>query len=383
VGKARKSLLFLKKKKQKDFCPFGYVAQFIWLGLPVLACLLTGCTLVDALRPTPPQLPLDAVIPANASFTMRDGTVLPARQWLPPPGTTWQGVILALHGFTDSRDGWELPAPAFAAAGYAVFAPDQRGFGATASRGHWAGTDRMVNDAAELLAQLRARYPGQRLILMGESMGGAIATVLAARPGNAADATVLLAPAVWGWHQMDPAVATSLVVADAVAPSWAPDPGQVGKDIAASDNYAALLRLSKDPLSLRRPSIAMLRGLVDLMADAQAASAHLHGQILILSGRRDQLVPPAAAAAAWAKLAPGIRRAFYPNGYHLLLRDRDRALVIADILSWLQNPDAWLPSAADVAAGAWVADQAWQGRTPGWTPAAHADDTGADKVWPY
>jgi alpha-beta hydrolase superfamily lysophospholipase len=380
VHKASRILLFLKKKKQKDFCPFGSVAR----SLPFVACLfLAGCTLVEALQPTPPRLPLDAMIPANARFVMSDGAVLPARQWLPPPGTPWQGVILALHGFTDSRDGWELPAPAFAASGYAVFAPDQRGFGGTASRGHWAGTRRMVDDAAEALAQLRARYPGQRIILMGESMGGAIATVLAARPGHAADATVLLAPAVWGWRQMDPAVAASLVVADAVAPAWAPDPGQVGRDITASDNYPALRRLGTDPLSLLRPSVAMLRGLVDLMAEAQAAAAHLHSQVLILSGRRDQLVPPPATAAAWAKLPPDIRRGFYPNGYHLLLRDRDRALVIADILTWLRNPDAWLPSGADVAAGAWRADHAWQTRSPAWTPAAHTDDTGAGKVWPY
>ena len=313
---------------------------------------------------------------------MSDGAILPARDWL-PPAQPWRGVILALHGFTDSRDGWEVSAPAFAAAGYALFAPDQRGFGDTASRNHWAGTTRMVNDAAELVAQLRARYPGLPVIVMGESMGGAVATVLAARPNNPSDATVLLAPAVWGWGQMDPAVAATLLAASALAPGWEPDPGQIGREITASDNIPALMRMGRDPLTLRRPSVAMLRGLVDLMADAQAASAHLHGRVLILSGRRDQLVPPHATAAAWARLPPDIRRGFYPNGYHLLLRDRDRALVIADILSWLQTPDAWLPSGADTAAGAWQADHAWQARLPAATPAGHADDTGADSVWPY
>jgi alpha-beta hydrolase superfamily lysophospholipase len=349
---------------------------------------LTSCTLVDALAPAPPSLPLDARIPATLSFTMSDGATLPARDWLPSPGHPWRGVMLALHGFTDSRDGWEIPAPSFAAAGYAVFAPDQRGFGDTASRGHWAGTSRMVNDAAELVAQLRARYPGLPVIVIGESMGGAVAAVLAARPGHVADAYVLSAPAVWGWQQMDPAVVATLVAADAIAPAWEPDPGQVGRNIAASDNYPALIRLGRDPLTLRRPSVAMLRGLVDLMSDAQAASAHLHGanlntKVLILSGGRDQLVPGHAAAAAWAKLPPDIRRAFYPSGYHLLLRDRDRALVIADILSWLNDPTAWLPSGADTAAAAWQSDHAWQSREPAATPAGHFDDTGAQPAWPY
>ena len=349
-----------------------------------LACLLLGsCSVVQALRPTPPDLPLDAPLAPTLTFTMPDGATLPARAWLPPAGTAWRGVILALHGFMDSRDAWELPAPAFAAAGYAVYAPDQRGFGGAPLRGGWAGTQRMVDDAANLVAQLRAQHPGLKVIVLGESMGGAVAAVLAARPGHAADAYILSAPAVWGWNQMDPAVAATLLAVDTVAPGWSPGPGRLGEDIAASDNYAALVRLSRDPLTLRRDSIGSLRGLVDLMAAAQAASPFLHGRVLILSGRRDQLVPPHATAAAWARLPPEVRRAFYPNGYHLLLRDRDRALVIADILSWLDNPQAWLPSGADAAAGAWVADHAWQGSAPAATPAGRVDSDFRRLDWPY
>ena len=352
-------------------------------ALLLCSMVLTGCTVVDALRPTPPDLPLDAPIPPTLRFTLSDGMVLPARAWLPPPGTQWRGVILALHGYTDSRDGWEIPAPQFAAAGYAIYAPDQRGFGGAPDRGQWAGTIRMVNDAAALTAQLRAAHPNLPVIVMGESMGGAITALLAARPGQAADAYVLVAPAVWGWQEMDPAVAATLLAADAVAPNWAPDPGQLGREITASDNYAALLRMGRDPLTLRRPTVASLRGLVDLMDAAEAAAPSVHGNVLILSGRRDQLVPPRATAHLWEKLPPTARRAFYPNGYHMLLRDRDRALVIADILSWLNTPQAWLPSGADVAAGAWTADHAWQARDPAITPAGGFDTDFKEPVWPY
>ncbi len=271
-----------------------------------LCCALSACTVVDALRPAPQDAPVDAPIPPSLSFTMSDGAVLPARVWLPAPGVPLQGVILALHGYTDSRDAWEVPAPAFTTAGYALYAPDQRGFGGAPERGGWAGVARMVDDAAELVAQLRAKYPGVKVIVLGESMGGAVAAVLAARPGLYADAYVLESPAVWGWHQMDPGVAATLQAADAVAPGWAPDPGRLGQNIAASDNFPALQRMGRDPLTLRRPSVASLRGLVDLMAAAQAASASLHGRVLILDGRRDQLVPAPATAAAWGKLPPGV-----------------------------------------------------------------------------
>ena len=84
----------------------------------------------------------------------------------------------------DSRDAWEYPAPEFAARGIAVFAPDQRGFGATSVRGYWPGTQALVDDAREMALLLRRRFPRARLIVMGESMGAAVLMCLAAAPSR-------------------------------------------------------------------------------------------------------------------------------------------------------------------------------------------------------
>jgi alpha-beta hydrolase superfamily lysophospholipase len=316
-------------------------------------------------------------------FSMRDGFILPARVWRPPAGVAPAGVILALHGFTDSRDAWELPAPVFAKGGYTVVAPDQRGFGATADRGVWAGQEAMIADAAELAAQMRTRYPGQRLVLMGESMGSAVIICLAARAPATADAYVLTSPAVWGRAQMAATLTGALWLADHVAPGWRLTGTEIPLDIAACDNRDALIRLSRDPLTLRGATVAMLKGLVDLMTAAQAASAHLPPNTIVLNGRRDQVVPTQAAAAAWAKLPAGVRRAFYLDGYHLLLRDLDRALVEADILSWLADPHRWLPSGADINAAAWTSDHGWASSPPGGLPAATMDGLGERPVWPF
>ncbi len=353
-------------------------------AVAVALCLaLAGCGLPGLLRPAPPAAPKDALIPPSLTFALRDGMRLPARAWLPAPGTPWRGVILALHGFTDSRDAWEIPAPRFTDAGYALYAPDQRGWGAAPDRGRWAGGDRMASDAAEIVRQLRARHPGLPVVVMGESMGGAVATVLAARPDAPQDATVLLAPAVWGTDSRSASLAAVLGAINAVAPDWAPDPGRANLPILASDNITALRRLGSDPLSLTNPKISMTDGLVILMRQAQAAMPALHGSVLILAGWRDQLVAPAATATAWAALPPGVRRAFYPHGYHLLARDTARDLVIDDILAWLAMPDAWLPSGADAAAAAWRAGAPWQGGPSVLLPATGDDTDFKADVWPY
>ena len=325
------------------------------------------------------NLPASGPMPApDMVFTMRDGFVLPARVWRPPAGVAPRGVVLGLHGFTDSRDAWAYAAPVFAAAGYTVVAPDQRGFGATADRGVWAGTQAMVDDAAELAGHLRAQYPGQRLVLMGESMGGAVVMCLAARAPVTADAYVLFSPGVWGRAQMAPGVRGALWAASHLAPGWKLTGQEVPLEIAASDNFQALLALAHDPLTLRGSTVLMLRGLVDLMDAAQDAAPHLPANTLVLNGRRDQVIPPPATAAAWAKLPAGVRRGFYLSGYHLLTRDLDRALVDADVLAWLDNPQGWLPSGADINAAAWRADHAWVDDAP-----ATLDGAGLRRVWPY
>jgi len=342
------------------------------------ACLAVGLWLATATPQAATMTPPGGFPAPDLVFRMSDGAALPARLWQPAPATPPAGIILALHGFTDSRDAWEYPAPAFAAAGYTVVAPDQRGFGATATRGIWAGQDRMIADAAELAAQLRARYPGRRLVLMGESMGGAVAMCLAARAPATADTYVIESPAVWGLGQLAPGLRAALWTANAVAPGWRLTGQEVPQDIAASDNREALLRLAHDTLTLRGSTVATLHGLVELMTSAQDAAGHLPPHMLILSGRRDQIIPQDAIAAAWAKFPPTTRRAFYLGGFHLLYRDTGRALPTGDTLAWLAHPDAWLPSGADVNAAAWVADHAWQG-----APAVVLDDVGARNPWPY
>ncbi len=138
--------------------------------------LLAGCYAPVAPRGPTVTRPTETA----GSFLMPDGTYLPYRQWL--PDTSPAAVVLALHGMNDSRDAWEYPAPALAAGGLAVFAPDLRGFGATPSRGRWPGTDGFTNDIRVMVRLLRARYPHARLILMAESMGAAALMVLATEP---------------------------------------------------------------------------------------------------------------------------------------------------------------------------------------------------------
>jgi acylglycerol lipase len=324
---------------------------YVLLAILVLTLVLAGCVA----RIAPPG-PMSGKPSETADFfVMPDGARLPYRVWLPDKAPS--AVVLALHGMNDSRDAWEYPGPDFAAAGIAVFSPDLRGFGETPTRGLWPGTDGLTEDAGVMARLLRARYPHTRLILMAESMGAAALMVLATRPDPPpVDGYVLIAPAVWGRAEMNLLMRVSLWLADRTMPGAILTGGGLIK-VTATDNREALVRLSTDPLTIHGTRVDAIKGLVDLMDQALAAAPDFHARSLFLYGGHDELVPPRATATTWQGLPPGPVLAFYPNGYHLLLRDKGRGAPIEDILAWIHDPNAPLPSGADHAAADWLRAQ--------------------------
>ena len=327
----------------------GPTRRTLLTGAAALA--LAGCAGGQVLSGRPARAPVQ-----DGVFTLRDGAVLPYRRWLPDGPPT--RLVLALHGFNDSRDAWEIPAADLTGAGCALYAPDQRGFGAAPGRGFWPGIPTLVADAAELAGQVRARHPGLPLVLMGESMGGAVLMCLATGGlAPAAASYVLVAPAVWGRATMNVFLRSTLWLGAELLPGVALSGAPV--QVTASDNRAALIRLSRDPLTIHETRIDTLRGLVDLMDAALAAAPRFTAPGLFLYGGEDELVPKGAMATMWRALPRdgAARLAYYPDDYHLMLRDLGRAVPLGDILSWLRAPAAPLPSGADRAAARWLREE--------------------------
>jgi len=313
------------------------------------ALLLVGCAAGTV--PMPPESQLHRPQLVQDAIIAEDGARLPLRIWV--PDTPVVATILALHGFNDYSNAYAGPAAEWAKHGIATFAYDQRGFGQAPDRGLWVGTQRLGEDlviASQLVAR---RYPDVPHYIVGESMGGAV--VIAAETGvegipkPVADGIILSAPAVWGRQQMNIFERTALWIGDRVAPGMTLT-GQ-GLNIQASDNIEMLRALGRDPLVIKATRIDTIKGLVDLMGEAQAAAPRLTEPTLLLYGAHDELIPDDAMRKMIAELpkkgAAHRRVAYYENGYHMLMRDLDAKLVLHDVESWVLDPAAPLPSGAD------------------------------------
>ncbi len=330
----------------------------MWLPALLLAasCVAPvepGAQLAAAARRAPTAAPNRAAAPrlGENSLIAADGAVLPLRKWLPKGRP--KAVILGLHGFNDYSHAFAMPARLWAERGIATYAYDQRGFGGAPLRRGWAGDAQLAADAVTAMRLLRRAYPGLPVYLLGESMGGAVAvlasTGIDSVPPAEADGVILGAPAVWGRGSMDLLPRLALFAAVRFFPGL--ELTGRGLDIKPTDNIAVLKELAKDPIVIKGAWVTTVYGLVDLMDDAVAAAPRLAAPLLLMYGAHDEIVPRDAVArfveALPAAAASRHRLAYYPNGYHMLLRDLDGATVAGDVANWVLSPQAPLPSQAD------------------------------------
>ena len=322
------------------------------LALVLLVLFLGACTPLMTQQAGQPPLGFQGPrLEANHVVSF-DGARLGLMTWQAPQ-EPW-AVIVALHGMNDYANAFHLAAPWWAEQGVTTYAYDQRGFGRSPRRGIWAKDELLAEDLRTVVALVRARHPQATVAVVGESMGGAVAAVAFAsdRP-PAADRLLLLSPAVWGWKSQPLPNRTLLWFAARFTGSKVYTPPRwLTSKITPTDNREELIRMGRDPLMIWGARSDALYGLVGLMDAGADSVGEVRAPTLYLYGANDQIIPKDAALKAVKGLQPTDRTAFYAKGYHLLTRDRQGPVVWADILGFIRDPKAALPSGAPPIPGA-------------------------------
>jgi alpha-beta hydrolase superfamily lysophospholipase len=324
----------------------------MWRTLAALMIVVGLGACAPTLAPPGPG-PTEAKF-TDSAFITSDGLSLPLRRWLPDESP--KAVVLALHGFNDYAkafdkipDGATGTGPFLAWQGYAVYAYDQRGFGGAPNAGLWPGTDALVADARDAVAVLRRLHPGLPVYGLGESMGGAVwMAAVAEAQTTTVDGLILAAPAVWARSTMPFFYRAGLWLGARLMPGLKPTGRGLG--IQASDNIELLRHNARDPLFIKKTRLDAIAGITDLMDGALAAASKIDVPTLYLYGRNDQVIPKAPtlkALRAMTEAGRPVQAAYYDDGWHIILRDKQAQTVLKDVAAFMAASETPLPSKAD------------------------------------
>jgi len=240
--------------------------------------------------------------------------------------------LLLLHGYTDSSRTWTILAPYLAE--YRLLIPDQRGHGASDVPACCYAMSDLAEDARLFLDALGVR----RAAVVGHSMGSMVAQVLAAEHPDRVERLVLIGSTAlvavrrddWMWRQVmglrEP-IASNREFLRAWGPGGTPTPVDPVFTRYADRDIAAVA-----PLVWR----SVLRELVDVPIGRYAPD--IAAPVLILSGGRDELFPPAHHRALVAAF-PGARDHVFADLGHNLIWERPEE-VAPVLVAFLGQPQA-------------------------------------------
>ncbi|MCU0619801.1 MAG: alpha/beta fold hydrolase [Gemmatimonadaceae bacterium] len=236
-------------------------------------------------------------------------------------------AVLLLHGFGDTPQSVAALATHLADGhGWTVRAPLLPGHGRTLA-------DFAASDADQWLAHAVAAHDAltathDHVAIVGLSMGGALATLVAARAGARCPALVLLAP-----YLTPPPAARRLArlapAAQALVPWLAP-----ARDGSPSIRDAEALAAN---LGYGTASPRLVRELVRIADRAVAAAPSVRAPVCLVHGTSDYRVPAALARTHPACFGGAARVELHwiDDTGHVLTVDRQRARVFALTAAWL------------------------------------------------
>jgi alpha-beta hydrolase superfamily lysophospholipase len=270
----------------------------------------------------------------DGRFKGEGGLEIYWQAWLPegPP----RAVVVLAHGASEHGGRYAWTGEQLAARGYALYAIDHRGHGR--SEGRRAVIDRMANaveDLHTLVERVAKEQGGRPVVLLGHSMGGAVALSYTIEHEDALDALVLSAPLA-ALEAASPVTRAAGRVLSIVAPAlgvFAIDSTAVSRDPQVVKDYDA------DPLNhhgkLPARTVGELSSAIDGYPDAVP---RFRLPMLVMHGTADRLTPIAGSEMVYERTGSEDKTFTRCDGlFHELLNEPERQQVLDDIAGWLDE----------------------------------------------
>ncbi|MEK1940259.1 MAG: alpha/beta hydrolase [Pseudomonas sp.] len=276
-----------------------------------------------------------------------------------------KAVVMVAHGMAEHGGRYGRLGEALVAAGYELYAHDQRGHGKTAQRGvlgmyaEQHGWQRVVNDLANLNHHIRQQHPNVPIFLLGHSMGSYIGQAYLMHHSCSVQGAIL------SGSNYQPVGLYKAAAGIARFERWRQ--GATGRSAlidflsfgsfnkAFKPNRTAFDWLSRDPVEVDKYVndplcgfrctnqlwIDLLEGMQQITPVNSLKQIDANLPLFVIGGDRD----PVSEGKRLENLTAALREAghkntllkLYPDARHELLNETNRDEVTADLLGWLEK----------------------------------------------
>jgi alpha-beta hydrolase superfamily lysophospholipase len=263
------------------------------------------------------------------TFKSSIGEDMHVRMWR-PDGEARHAAVLS-HGVFEHSGRYHHVAERFTKLGYAVWALDHYGHGQSGGpRGDLAHPDLFVDDLKLLIGRVTEEMKAKP-VLLGHSMGGAIAALYAVRHQDTLRALALSSPALKA-HSSRLMITIGRMMAF-VAPTMA---APAGLSQPATHNPEWETFKQGDTLAHSRLTLRLARFIVDAGDEARAKAGTLTIPIGMFIAGEDSYVDKRGSQEFFSKLKPGIGEYHeYDGFYHEVFNELDRDRPLGDLEAWL------------------------------------------------
>ena len=246
-----------------------------------------------------------------------------------------RGTVILVHGFNSHSGYFEWPAQQFAASGFAAYALDHRGRGKSEGERYYVDkfTD-WLEDLDKLVAIARSENTSVPVFMLGHSVGGVIAS------SYVFEHQTEIAGLVCESFALDVGLPNLVQLALEGASHLIPHlPLYSLKNEIFSRDPAVVAQMNNDPL------IANEKQPAETASEVLKAAARLKENmpdfkvpVFIIHGTDDQATRPAGSQYFYDNVGSSDKTLkLYESGYHDLLNDIDKKVVMADILAWVNE----------------------------------------------
>jgi alpha-beta hydrolase superfamily lysophospholipase len=266
------------------------------------------------------------------SWTNAKGMRFVSRSWEPRRQT--RAAVALVHGLGDHSERFGPVGTILARSGYALAGFDLRGHGRSdGPRGHTPRYEAFLDDLADFLDQVRARYPRRPVFLYGHSLGGNLVLNYILRRNPQLHGAIVTSPWLRVAFEPPPAKVALAKALERLVPAFSQD---WGLEAAALSHDTEIVRgYAADPLVHGRISARMFVSFYEAGQWALAHAAEFPLPLLLMHGTADRVTSADASREFANRAGKTVTWRAWDGMYHEIHNESAREGVVSTMVRWM------------------------------------------------